>query len=164
MGRTKNTSAFEQRLIRLRYDKAARAKKKLLAQKKTNWSINSPRDGISDLIAKELAQPEPPYWYTDKILAKTNAIWRIGVGDRSGFSSRKLREQRQEDIDAVKKWMLENVEDEDFEKDIIKYLGLTWDEKYEYGPLGGSRPTDVNKHHKQVRPMITPLKFGTDIK
>lgn len=168
MGRQKSTSIIEQRILRLRYDKAAKEQGDLLIKKRTNWTISSPRDGISDLIAKELEKPEPPLYYNNRIPAKTNAIWRIGVGDRANHSSAALREQREEDIREVRQWMRDNVDDKELINDMVMLLGLENEERFENGPLGGSRPpqvrddADVSKRRKTVRRMLTTCDTSTD--
>lgn len=114
----------------------------MLIKKPTNWAIKTSRDGISDLIAKELDGAGPPAWYINKFAAKTNAIWRIGVSDRAEFTIRKLKAQRADDIASVRDWMNDTLEeDEDKKRVMTKKLGLDYDETFSNGPLGGARPS-----------------------
>lgn len=156
MGRHKRTTAFEQTLLRLRYDCAARVNADILLKKPTNWSINSPRDGICDMLAKELEDEEPPRWYNSKIVARTNAIWRISVQDRTGLNTEDLITQRTGDLAAARQWMKKNVKaGSQTERDMINLLGLGYQEKYINGPLGGTRHSNAELETSRLRKKVT---------
>lgn len=156
MGRHKNTTVFEQRLLRLRYDAAVRQHANLLIKKPTNWNINSPRDGVSDLIAKELAGADPPPWYTLRIAAKTNAVWRICVKDRAALDAELLRAARADDLEHVRRWIGEALgKQPEAVQSMVQYLGMDYEELYANGPLGGVPPADTKTTGKRQQAIVS---------